>query len=351
MMLRKILIATAFLVAANAFPAQKTTSLILDESDEKSSWYSTFPLFSIFKPIIELFPNFADIGPKIEIGEKYTNIIIKADQYKLEELSVVIKGRYVSIEGSKRTVNDDRDLASEFLYTASLPHNADKSDVFAKFYSDKYLVVSTPNKAGKESNHVDRTVPIEVIGEPYIKNANAFTENQSTGAPVLADLVSTIAPGVIDDKVTSEPESTTEQVTTLAPKLSEKLANLAPQLSTEAASTFAPEENHNDLANSTPELAEKLLETTEVRIEKETTLAPETTSEKAEVVTEEKTVEIVTEVPIEPSTVDFNTASDLEAEKETKVNTESTTPFIEMVTLNTTPYFDNEISDLVSSEQ
>ncbi|CAG4953731.1 unnamed protein product [Colias eurytheme] len=268
---RSIVLFSLFSIAI-AFPADKpvhsSITAIIDQNADKSSIYSTFPLFSIFKPIIEMFPNFSDIGPQIEAGKDYTNVIVKVKNYKSEDLSVKIKGKYIYLQGNKKTVDDDRDIASEFLYTATLPNNVNTNDVSAKLYSDAYLVVTTPNEGKNEGVYGDRVVPIVVVEEPFVKPVEIATVTPA--APEKVPEVTTVPPTQPD-----VPEATTQAETT-AP--SQEVTSEQPTTSIAEATTNVPEEE-----------------------EKQTTKVEEV---------------------------------------------EATTPYIEVVTLNTTPYETNEVSDL-----
>ncbi|XP_045488716.1 uncharacterized protein LOC123690079 [Pieris rapae] len=298
---RNYIIALALFTAVNAFPAQKPSiprGLILDEKNESS--FSTLPLFSIFKPIIELFPNLVDIAPKIEIGDKYTNIIIKTDQYNVDEITVEVKGRYVNIEGSKKSMHDDRDLASEFLYTATLPINANTSDVYAMFYSDNYLVVTTPSKGlNTEVVSDDRKVPIIISNNNYINKDR------------------------IDDKI-QDTTVNSEEVTEFA-----KVSTTPVALADTIITTTVP----ITTTTAVPDII--------------TTAAPEITTEHPVFTTlETKEVELITTENVETSS-DSATPSISLVENEAKAEVEEqTTPNIEAVTQNTTPYIENEISDL-----
>ncbi|CAH3954065.1 unnamed protein product [Pieris brassicae] len=313
MSIRNCIIALALFTAVNAFPADKPSipqGLILDEKKESS--YSTLPLFSIFKPIIELFPSLVDIGPKIEIGDKYTNIIIKADQYNVDEITVEVKGRYVTIEGSRKSVHDDRDLASEFLYTATLPINANTSDVYAKFYSDNYLVVTTPNKGlNTEVVYDDRKVPIMIFNNNYINKDRSDDKIQVT--TVNCEEVTEIS------KVFTTPAAVVDTIiTTTVPVIT---TTAVPQITT----TVAPEIT--------------------------TVVVPEITTEHpvfTTLETKEIIVDVITTENVEASS-DITTPSISLVENEAKAESEEQTiPYIEAVTQNSTPYIENEISDLGS---
>ncbi|XP_038220914.1 integumentary mucin A.1-like [Zerene cesonia] len=269
---RSIVLLSLFSIAI-AFPADKpvhgSITALVDQNVEKSSIYSSFPLFSIFKPIIEMFPNFSDIGPEIEAGKDYTNIIVKVKNYKLEDLSVKIKGKYIYLQGNRKTVDGDRDLASEFLYTATLPSNVNTNDVFAKLYSDGILVVTTPNE-GKEGVYEDRAVPIVVLEEPFVKPVESV------------------------NVVPAAPEEKVPEVTTVPPTEAD-----VPETTTQAETTAPPQEESSE--QPTTSIVESTTNVPEVE-EKETTKVEEveTTTPYIEVVTLNTT-------PYEP-----NEISDLE---------------------------------------
>ncbi|VVC98805.1 unnamed protein product [Leptidea sinapis] len=169
-MFMRLIFLSVLLVVVFTFPAQKSNAIIKesDQASEKSLWASTLPLFSIFGQIAESFPNFADIGPQIEVGDEYTKIILKARKYKVEDLEVQIKNDKVILKGSKNTLNGDQDLSSKFLYATSLPVNVDKSQITAKLYSDEYLVVTAPSKGVDGNKNIqDRVVPIVQVQEPF----------------------------------------------------------------------------------------------------------------------------------------------------------------------------------------
>ncbi|XP_045499884.1 integumentary mucin A.1-like [Colias croceus] len=218
-----------------------------------------------------MFPNFSDIGPQIEAGKDYTNVIVKVKNYKSEDLSVKIKGKYIYLQGNKKTVDDDRDIASEFLYTATLPTNVNTNDVSAKLYSDAYLVVTTPNEGKKEGVYEDRVVPIVVVDEPFVKPVESATVTPA--APEKVPEVTTVPPTQPDvPEATTQAETTEEQNNTTTTESEQPTTSIA------EATTTVPEEE-----------------------EKQTTKVEEV---------------------------------------------EATTPYIEVVTLNTTPYETNEVSDL-----
>ncbi|CAF4861725.1 unnamed protein product [Pieris macdunnoughi] len=383
MSIRNYIIALALFTAVNAFPAERPS--IVEEKKE-----SSYPLFSIFKPIIELFPSLVDIGPKIEIGDKYTNIIIKADQYNVDEITVEVKGRYVTIEGSRKTVHDDRDLASEFLYTATLPINANSSEVYAKFYSDNYLVVTTPNKGSNtEVVYDDKIVPIMKSNDNYINkdrsddkiqvttvNNEEVTEitKVSTTPVVLVDTIITTTVPVIttiavpEITTTAVPVITTTAVpvitTTAVPVITttavpEVTTIAAPEITTTAVpvittttvpvitTTAVPVITTTAVPEVTTIAAPEI--TTTGAPEITTVVVPEITKEHPEFTrleTKEITVELTTTENVETFS-DSATPSILLVANEAKAESEEqTTPNIEAVTQNTTPYIENEISDL-----
>ncbi|XP_047520639.1 mucin-5AC-like [Pieris napi] len=423
MSIRNYIIALALFTAVNAFPAERPS--IVEEKKE-----SSYPLFSIFKPIIELFPSLVDIGPKIEIGDKYTNIIIKADQYNVDEITVGVKGRYVTIEGSRKTVHDDRDLASEFLYTATLPINANTSEVYAKFYSDNYLVITTPNK-GSNTGVVydDKIVPIMKSNDNYINKDRSEDKIQvttvnneevteitkvsttpvaladaiittavpvitTTAAPVITttaehEIITTAVPvittiAVPEITTTAVPEIITTAVpvitTTVAPEITTTAApkittTVAPEITTTAApkitTTAAPEITTTAAPEITTTAAPEVITTAVPEITKPaaseitTTAAPEITTTAAPEIPTVVVPEITKEHPVfttietKEIIVELTTTENVETfsdsatpsisleENEAKANSEEqTTPNIEAVTQNTTPYIENEISDL-----
>ncbi|KAG7310324.1 hypothetical protein JYU34_003092 [Plutella xylostella] len=178
-------------------PALRPITTIEADDGDEGTWFS-FPLFgnfgsfgnlgSLFTPIWKLFPNFADLGPRINSDENKFDIIVNVKEYKKDELKVKVKGFLIIVQGIHEAKTDSDIFDRQFFHTYTLPVNASGTDVTADLFNNGFLVVSCPlNGKSDKDEEVNRDVEIKETGTAYeLENKTTVGSSQPEGtkAPV-----------------------------------------------------------------------------------------------------------------------------------------------------------------------
>nr|QTY40888.1 venom polypeptide precursor [Doratifera vulnerans] len=184
----RILTVFALVAAATAWPASEKpqypdpfTQLGSSDFFERDDrWYSFFD--RLFGPVFSYFPKFTELtqsGPKITEDDNKFQVIMKLDKFNKEDIKVKVKGCFLNIQGTHDSKKGDHEIfSSNFIQTYSLPANSSGKDVTAQFTSDNTLIVTAPKNGPADNEDVDRQVPIEETGKPYVPESKDKPENK-----------------------------------------------------------------------------------------------------------------------------------------------------------------------------
>lgn len=134
-----------------------------------------------YRPLIE-FMRRSKGGTSTVTADKDTfKVILDVLQFKPEEVTVKLVGRFLVVEAKHEEKKDEHGLISrQFVRKYLIPEQVDETKLTSNISSDGVLTITAPMKEVEQESN-ERTIKIELTGKPAIRT-DTTTEGATTTA-------------------------------------------------------------------------------------------------------------------------------------------------------------------------